>query len=83
MSRTTWCAPNAWAKEVFPAAHERLQQAAAAIPPGTAVQPFVDALTELVQAQADTTGFVGLHTWVKILERHFQPELSDPDHTTE
>ena len=74
---------EAWAKGVFPAAHERLKQAAAALPPGTAAQPFVDALTELVQAQADTTGFVVLHQWAEILERHFPPELPDPDHTTE
>ncbi|MGA5508940.1 hypothetical protein [Streptomyces umbrinus] len=74
---------DAWAKEVFPAAHERLQQATAALPPGTAAQPFVDALTELVQAQADTTGFVVLHKWVEILERHFPPELPDPEHTSE
>ncbi|MFC9654173.1 hypothetical protein [Streptomyces sp. NPDC056937] len=39
--------------------------------PGTPAQPFVDALTELVQAQADATGFVVLHRWVEILERHF------------
>ncbi|MFE2513336.1 hypothetical protein ACFXC9_33690 [Streptomyces naganishii] len=72
-----------WAKGVFPAAHARLKQAAAALPPGTAAQPFVDALTELVQAQADTTGFVVLHRWAEILERHFPPELPNPDHTTE
>ncbi|MFD0214501.1 hypothetical protein ACFVH9_36815 [Streptomyces hirsutus] len=41
---------GAWAKDVFPAAHERLKQAAAAIEPGTPAQPFIDALTELVQA---------------------------------
>ncbi|MFJ9154289.1 hypothetical protein ACIRP7_41045 [Streptomyces sp. NPDC102270] len=52
-------------------------------PPGTAAQPFIDVLIELVQAQAGTTGFIGLHTWVGILERHFPPELPDPDHTTE
>ncbi|WOT40723.1 hypothetical protein [Streptomyces coeruleorubidus] len=72
-----------WAKGVFPAAHERLKRAAAAISPGTAAQPFVDALTELVQAQADTTGFVGLRRWAEIMERHFPPELPDPYHTTE
>ncbi|MFE7794245.1 hypothetical protein [Streptomyces sp. NPDC057460] len=33
--------------------------------------------------QADTTGIVVLHRWVEILERHFPPELPDPDHTTE
>ncbi|MFF1715950.1 hypothetical protein [Streptomyces sp. NPDC058268] len=41
------------------------------MPPDTPAQPFVDALTELVQAQADATGFVVLHRWVEILERHF------------
>jgi hypothetical protein len=74
---------DAWAKEVFPAAHQRFKQAAAAMPPGTPAQPFVDALTELVQAQADTTGFVGLHRWVEILERHFPPHLPDPDNVAE
>ncbi|MHA5051105.1 hypothetical protein [Streptomyces sp. SD15] len=74
---------DAWAKGVFPAVHERLQQAAAAMPPGTPAQPFIDALTELVQAQADTTGFVVLHRWAEILEQHFPPQLPDPDHTTD
>ncbi|MFD0229506.1 hypothetical protein ACWGPD_30415 [Streptomyces hirsutus] len=74
---------DAWAKVVFPAAHERLKQAAAAMPPGTPAQPFIDALTELVQAQADTTGFVVLHQWAEILERHFPTQLPDPDHTTD
>ncbi|MFB6718253.1 hypothetical protein [Streptomyces sp. NPDC056358] len=74
---------DAWAKDVFPAACERLKQAAAAVPSGTPAQPFVDALTELVQAQADTTGFVVLHRWVEILGRHFLPQLPDPNHTTE
>ncbi|WP_327241232.1 hypothetical protein [Streptomyces sp. NBC_01320] len=46
-------------------------------------QPFVDALSELVQAQADTTGIVVLHRWAEILEWHFPPELPDPDRTTE
>lgn len=74
---------NAWAKDVFPDAHERLKQAAAAMPPDTAAQPFVDALTELVQAQADTTGYVVLHEWVAILERHFPPRLPDPNDVAE
>ncbi|WP_176709909.1 hypothetical protein [Streptomyces sp. Wb2n-11] len=43
---------DAWAKEIFPVAHERLKQAAAALSPGTPAQPFVDALTELAQARA-------------------------------
>ncbi|MFI9781081.1 hypothetical protein ACIHCV_41730 [Streptomyces sp. NPDC051956] len=63
--------------------HEHLKQAATAMPPCTPAQPFIDALTELVQAQADTTGFVVLHHWVEILERHFPPQLPDRDHTTE
>lgn len=54
-------------RSLFPAAHERLQQAAAAMPPGTPAQPFIDALTELVQAQAETPGFVsctgGRRSW--------------------
>ncbi|MEU2179820.1 MULTISPECIES: hypothetical protein [Streptomyces] len=74
---------EAWAKGVFPAAHDRLKQAAAAMPPGTPAQPFIDALTELVQAQADTTGFVVLHEWAEILERHFPPRLPDPDDVAE
>lgn len=74
---------DAWAKGVFPAAHENLKQAAAAIEPGTPAQPFIDALTELVQAQADATGFVVLHRWAEILERHFPPELPDPEHVLE
>jgi hypothetical protein len=71
-----------WARGVFPAAHERLRQAAAALPADTAAQPFVNALLALVQAQAGTTGFVGLHQWAEILERYFPPELPDPDHIT-
>ncbi|MFE2093381.1 hypothetical protein [Streptomyces sp. NPDC059460] len=71
-----------WAQGVFPAAHERLRKAAA-MPVSTAAQPFVDALSELVQAQADTTGFVVLRRWAEILERHFPSELPDPDRTNE
>jgi hypothetical protein len=74
---------DAWAKGVFPAAHERLKQAAAAMPPDTPAQPFIDALSDLVQAQADTTGFVVLHRWAEILEQHFPPQLPDLEHTTE
>ncbi|MFE4654749.1 hypothetical protein [Streptomyces sp. NPDC056707] len=74
---------DAWARGVFPAAHERLRKAAAAMPAGTAAQPFVDALSELVQAQAETTGIVVLHRWAEILEGYFPPELPDPDRTTE
>ncbi|WP_167469584.1 hypothetical protein [Streptomyces rubrogriseus] len=74
---------DAWAKELFPTVHERLKQAAETLPPDNPVQPCVDALTELVKAQADTTGFVVLHQWVEILERHVPPQLPDPEHTTE
>lgn len=74
---------DAWPQGIFPAVHERLRQAAAAIEPGTPAQPFIDALNELVQAQADTTGCVVLHRWEEILERHFPPPLPDPDHATE
>lgn len=31
---------DAWAKDIFPVAHERLKQAAAAIDPGTPAQPL-------------------------------------------
>jgi hypothetical protein len=74
---------EAWAEGVFPAAHERLKQAAAAMPPATAAQPFIDALTELVQAQASASGFVVLAEWAAILDRHFPQALPDPDHTTD
>ncbi|MEU4206066.1 hypothetical protein AB0B79_37065 [Streptomyces sp. NPDC039022] len=71
-----------WAGGVFPAAHDRLKKAAAELPADIAAHPFADALTELVQAQPDTTGYVTLHRWVEILERHFPPVLPDPDRTT-
>ncbi|MFF5149355.1 hypothetical protein ACIG0C_30820 [Kitasatospora aureofaciens] len=39
---------------------------------GRLVAPFAAALLELVQAQADDTSrFVGLPTWMQILDRHF------------
>jgi hypothetical protein len=68
-----------WARDVFPSAHERLKQAAATIEPGTPTQPFIDALVELVQAQADTTGFVVLHRWAQILERNFPRSFPTPN----
>lgn len=74
---------DAWAHGVFPAACERLQRAAAAIPADAPAQPFVAALSDLVREQAETTGSVRLHRWAEILERHFPPELPDPDHITE
>ncbi|GAA2564816.1 hypothetical protein GCM10010295_63580 [Streptomyces intermedius] len=75
-------APGRW-RWACARSHERLKQAAAAMPPDMAAQPFLDALTDLVQAQADTAGFVVLRRWAEILERHFPPQLPDPEHTTE
>ncbi|MFJ2110661.1 hypothetical protein ACIOEX_01810 [Streptomyces sp. NPDC087850] len=68
----------AWATAAFGPAHERLQAAAAAVAGDSAAAPFVAALTQLVQAQADTTGFVVLHKWVGILDQHFPPEHPNP-----
>ncbi|MFD9053460.1 hypothetical protein [Streptomyces zaomyceticus] len=53
------------------------------MPQDTPAQPLVEALTELVQAQADTTGFVVLHQWAEILERQFPPQRPDPTHVQE
>jgi hypothetical protein len=44
---------EAWAKSAFPAAHARLASAAAALPDDSTAAPFIAALTDLVQAQAD------------------------------
>ncbi|PYC74896.1 hypothetical protein C7C46_23715 [Streptomyces tateyamensis] len=63
------------AKDAFPAAHQRLHEAAATIPADNAAAPFVTALLELIQAQADDTGrFVTLPTWTEILDRNFPPQ---------
>ncbi|MER7109821.1 hypothetical protein [Streptomyces sp. NPDC000229] len=51
---------EARARGVFLAAHRRFKQVAAVLRADTAAQPFVAAPTELIQAQADTTGFVSL-----------------------
>jgi hypothetical protein len=71
---------DAWAKSAFPAAHERLQAAATPLAGDATAAPFVAALTQLVQAQADRLerggGFVGLYEWTFILERHFRPPQS-------
>ncbi|MEU8522921.1 hypothetical protein [Streptomyces sp. NBC_01216] len=45
--------------------------------------PSRSSLTEVVQAQADTTGFVVLDRWAEILERHFPPRRPDPDNVAE
>ncbi|MFE5586362.1 hypothetical protein [Kitasatospora sp. NPDC056531] len=66
---------DARANDAFPAAHQRLHDAAAALPADNAAAPFVAALLELVQAQADETGrFVALPTWTAILDRNFPPQ---------
>ncbi|MFE5585641.1 hypothetical protein [Kitasatospora sp. NPDC056531] len=66
---------NARAKEAFPAAHQQLHEAAATIPADNAAAPFVTALLELVQAQADDAGrFVTLPTWTEILDRNFRSQ---------
>ncbi|MFJ9343049.1 hypothetical protein ACIRP0_27705 [Streptomyces sp. NPDC101733] len=70
---------GAWAKGVFPAAHERLKKAAVDVSEDSAAQPFVAALAELVQAQADATGFVSLPRWAEILERHFPATPPGPE----
>ncbi|GFN09352.1 hypothetical protein Smic_79080 [Streptomyces microflavus] len=69
---------DAWAKDIFPAVCERLKQAAAAMPSGTPSQPFVDALTELVQAQAGTTGFVVLNRWGRSWNATSRPDCPTP-----
>ncbi|AJT62486.1 hypothetical protein T261_0797 [Streptomyces lydicus] len=70
---------HAWAQASFPAAHQRLQAAAALAAGDTATAPFVAALTQLVQAQAaDTRAFVGLDTWVEVLDQHFPPSEPNP-----
>lgn len=69
---------EAWMKTAFPAAHERLKAAAAALPDGTA-NPFVAALTELVAKQAEDLGrFVPPDRWAEILDRHFPPPEEQP-----
>ncbi|MGW7444970.1 hypothetical protein [Kitasatospora sp. NPDC054795] len=66
---------DAWAKVAFPAAHQRLRAAAATVAADDPAAPFIAALTELVQAQADDTGrFVTVPMWTEILERHFPPK---------
>ncbi|MFE6739826.1 hypothetical protein [Streptomyces tubercidicus] len=69
---------SARARASFPAAHQRLLAAAASVEGNAAAAPFAAALTQLVQAQADTTGFVVLTEWVEALEQHFPPEQPNP-----
>ncbi|MET8680018.1 hypothetical protein ABZW18_21145 [Streptomyces sp. NPDC004647] len=78
---------EAWAREAFPAAHERLRAAAAGIADDPAAAPFVAALLQLVQTQADRPGrFVVLDEWARILDQHFpppqQPDSGRGDGTT-
>ncbi|MFE0257534.1 hypothetical protein [Streptomyces sp. NPDC059010] len=66
---------EARAQHRFAAAQQRLREAAAPLAEGTEAAPFVAALTNLVQAQADRLkadgGHITSHRWAKILERHF------------
>ncbi|MEV6181337.1 hypothetical protein [Streptomyces sp. NPDC052015] len=66
---------DAWAKEAFPDAHARLLQAVMrGAPFSDDVHPFVAALVELVEAQAENVDrFVTLDRWAEILEEHFPP----------
>lgn len=70
---------EAWMKEAFPAAHERLKAAAAAAEGNEAAAPFVAALTELVACQAEDLGrFVPPDRWAEILEQYFPPTDEEP-----
>lgn len=70
---------DAWAAIAFPAARGRLEAAAASLAGDTPSAPFVAALTRLVQALADAGGgFLPLHLWAEILDRHFPPEQPNP-----
>jgi hypothetical protein len=65
---------DAWAKTALPAAQARMVAAAAALPEEVAASPFVAALLDLVQAQADVLdrgAFVVHHRWAEILDQHF------------
>ncbi|MFD3441669.1 hypothetical protein ACFWU3_29675 [Streptomyces sp. NPDC058685] len=70
---------QAWAEGVFPSAHARLREAAAALTAGDPAAPIAAALCELVQAQAERAGCVTLAEWARILERHFPPHLPPLD----
>ncbi|MBA4865929.1 hypothetical protein H1V43_32210 [Streptomyces sp. PSKA54] len=70
---------NAWMKTAFPAAHERLKAAAAALEGNEVAAPFVAALTELVAQQAEHLGrFVPPDRWAEILDQHFPPAGEEP-----
>jgi hypothetical protein len=70
---------EAWMKVAFPAAHERLKAAAAAVEDNEAAAPFVAALTELVAQQAKDLGhFVPPDRWAEILDQHFPPAGEEP-----
>ncbi|MFI6802862.1 hypothetical protein [Streptosporangium canum] len=66
-----------WAAVAFPAASARLQEALRALPVEQRTTPFVAALAEAVELQAvkqaGRGGFVVLHEWAQILDRHFPP----------
>ncbi|MEV6565934.1 hypothetical protein [Streptomyces kronopolitis] len=67
-----------WARRNFAPAHERLRAAADALPRDCTAAHFAAALLQLVEVQANTTGFVTLHELVEILDTHFPPEHPEP-----
>lgn len=67
---------EAWAKEAFPAAHERVLRALMANQFSPEAEPFVAALVELVEAQGEDLGrFVSPVRWAEILDRNFPPPV--------
>lgn len=65
-------------QQAFPVARERVLRAVASREFAPEAEPFVAALAELVEAQAEDTGrFVTLDRWADILDRHFPPK-DDP-----
>jgi len=65
---------DAWAKEAFPAAYERLLHAVMSGTIDESAGPFMAALVELVEAQGEDLGrFVTPSRWAEILDKHFPP----------
>lgn len=70
---------DAWAKEAFPAAQERVLRAMRAHKFTAEAEPFVRALVELVQAQGEDLGrFVPPDRWAEILDQNFPPAAVPP-----
>jgi hypothetical protein len=70
---------EARAQEAFPAARERVLHALMSHKFAPEAEPFVAALAELVEAQAEDTGrFVTLDRWAEILDRNFPPKGEEP-----